>query len=81
VVTITDTSVAADRVLARHSTADFVGAGVGVVLIGVGLTLFALGPDPGRYDRPESETLSLRSLLPIVTVGQNSAGLSLAGRF
>jgi hypothetical protein len=62
-------------------TGGFIGAGVGAALIGVGVALFALGPDPSRYDRPESETLSLRNLLPIVTVGQNSAGLTLAGRF
>ena len=62
-------------------TGGFVGAGVGVALIGVGVALFALGPDPGRYDRPESETLSLRSLMPVVTVGQGSTSLTLAGRF
>ena len=62
-------------------TGSLVGAGVGVALIGVGVALFALGPDPNRYDRPESETLSLQNLLPIVTVGQSSASLTLAGRF
>jgi hypothetical protein len=62
-------------------TGGLVGAGVGVALIGVGVALFALGPDPGRYDRPESEALSLRNLLPVVSVGQNSASLTLAGRF
>ena len=62
-------------------TGGFVGAGVGVALIGVGVALFALGPDPGRYDRPESESLSLRNLLPVVSVGQNSTSLTLAGRF
>ena len=62
-------------------TGGLVGVGVGVALIGVGVALFALGPDPSRYDRPEAETLSLRSILPVVTVGQNSACLTLAGRF
>jgi hypothetical protein len=62
-------------------TGGIVGASVGVALIGVGVALFALGPDPGRYDRPESDTLSLRSLLPVVTVGQNSTSLTLTGRF
>ena len=62
-------------------TGGIVGAGVGVALIGVSVALFALGPDPGRYDRPESETLSLQTLLPMVSVGQNSASLTLAGRF
>jgi hypothetical protein len=62
-------------------TGGFVGAGVGVALIGVGVALFALGPDPGRYDRPEAETLALRNLLPVVSVGPNSTSLTLAGRF
>ena len=62
-------------------TGGFVGAGVGVALIGVGVALFALGPDPRRYDRPESETLALRNILPVVSVGPNSASLTLAGRF
>jgi len=62
-------------------TGSLVGAGVGVALLGVGVALFALGPDPNRYDRPEAEILSLQNLVPLVTVGQNSASLTLGGHF
>ncbi len=62
-------------------TAGIVGAGVGVALIGVGVALFILGPDPGRYDRPDAETLAWQNFLPVVSVGYRGASLTLTGRF
>jgi hypothetical protein len=61
--------------------AGFVGAGVGVALIGVGIALFATGPDPARYDRPETETLASRSFVPVVSVGPDGTSVALSGRF
>ncbi len=62
-------------------TGGFVGAGVGVALIGVGVALFALGPDSGRYDRPESETVAWRTIVPVVELVPGGGRLTLAGRF
>jgi hypothetical protein len=60
--------------------AGIIGAGVGVALIGVGVTLFALSPDSARYDRPETQFLSMR-LVPSLSVSNDGAGVSLLGRF
>ena len=78
-----DLTDAQDNLTKYHNlrTGGFVGAGVGVALIGLGVALFALGPDPNRYDRPEAETLSLQNLVPLVTVGQDTASLTLGGHF
>ena len=65
----------------RHlRLAGIIGAGVGVALIGVGATLLALSPDSTRYDRPETQFASMR-FVPVVSVSNGGAGLSLLGRF
>jgi hypothetical protein len=60
--------------------AGIIGAGVGVALVGVGVALFALSPDSARYDRPETQFLSVR-LVPTLSVSHDGAGVSLLGRF
>ena len=60
--------------------AGIIGAGVGVALIGVGVALFALSPDSTRYDRPETQFLSVR-FVPTLSVSNDGVGVSLLGRF
>jgi len=61
-----------------------IGAGVGVALVGVaaGALFGALcwSPDSTRYDRQETQFLSVR-FVPSLSVSNDGAGLSLLGRF
>lgn len=60
--------------------AGIIGAGVGVALVGVAAALFVWSPDSTRYDRQETQFLSVR-FVPSLSVSNDGAGLSVLGRF
>jgi hypothetical protein len=53
---------------------------VGVALVGVAAALFVWSPDSTRYDRQETQFLSVR-FVPSLSVSNDGAGLSVLGRF
>jgi hypothetical protein len=59
-------------------TAGIIGAVGGAALIGTGVALWLLGPDPDRYEK--GDALASR-LIPVLVASPNSASLSLQGRF
>ena len=59
-------------------TVGIIGAIGGAALIGTGVVLWLIGPDPDRYNQPDTGVSKLR---PVLVAGPGSAGLLLQGRF
>jgi hypothetical protein len=57
-------------------TTGIIGAAGGAALLGVGVTLLLLSPDPARYDRDDSVPLA-----PVLSAGPDGASLWIRGRF
>jgi hypothetical protein len=55
-----------------------IGAAGGVALLGVGVTLLILSPDPARYDREDSLA---SGLVPVLVAGPDGGALFVRGRF
>ncbi len=60
----------------------WIGAGAGVAIAGLGVTLLLTNDDPDRYEpRPESDVFGRLELVPMGWFGAHGGGASLAGRF
>jgi tetratricopeptide (TPR) repeat protein len=55
-----------------------IGAAAGAAIIGTGVVLWLVGPDPGIYDRPNAYA---STLVPVLAAGPDGASLMLRGRF
>jgi hypothetical protein len=59
----------------------YVGIGVGVAATALGVYLLVSNDSPHRYDKPESQILARRTLLPLAWGDARGGGVGLAGSF
>jgi hypothetical protein len=60
----------------------WIGVGVGVAALGVGLVLLLTGDDPGRYDHKAGEDVfAIHDARPLAWADAHGGGLGMSGRF
>jgi hypothetical protein len=59
----------------------YVGLGVGALAAGLGVYLLVSNDDPHRYDKPHSEGIAKRPIVPIAWGDRRGGGVGLSGSF